>query len=1055
MTQQYTIIHLADVHFRGLSRHDEYVRVFNSFFEKARQIRPDTIYIGGDIFHTKTQNISPEVVGLIGWWLTELANIADVVVTLGNHDGNLMNRDREDAITPIVNLLDNDRIKLYKKSGVYPAVVDGYNWCIFSCFDEDGWKDVKPVKDNINIASFHGSVLGSTTESNFELEGEVDVNFFRQFDFGLLGDIHKMQFLSRRKCIDGVERPWLGYCGSTIQQNYAEDPEHGFLVWKIRSSDDFDVEFIALENENMFVTLDWNGDMQQLFEDARKVPSGARFRIRSGVTIPQAEWRSMSKELTRQFNAIEVVPKVDTVNEITAVRTGIIRELATDLRDVSVHMRLLHEYLVNENISDDTWKSMEDLITAYITEFASEDDVARNVRWSLDRLEFSNTFAYGDDNVIDFTSLNGITGIFAANAMGKSSIIGTMMYALYNATDRGPMKNLHVINIRKQYCEAIAHLSIDGKRHQIHRFSKKNQLKNGEVTSTTKLEYTAPEENENLNDIQRRDTEKVIRRTIGTAEDFMLTSLAVQGGLKSFISEGATQRKAILSRFLDLNIFDKINEKLKYESLSLKSRIKDMPERNWDGERIRLQDSLNVCNEELSQTDNTLNEARRQLQLKQAKLAEYKDSHVITQADIDLQRAEITYLAQRITELNATKREVLLSMQVTTHQLQLISNVKNNFPIDSYVEKKNKHRDLLKWMSEVETELGSMTRERDRKNKSILKLAEVPCGDSYPQCKYIKDSHADREELPRLEAVITKISNEISSKKMLVDSFANDGYLKKMKRYDRIIAREQGIQLKAMKFQHQQENVDRQLSDLHQALKAEGIKLDDMMSKFDASIVPTDDPRDMLKQEILTLEGTMRDLDNRRMMLAQQLGRLTESLRRLADEKLEYEQLAARWTTYEYLIKSTAQKGIPSQLLRHMVPMINDEIARILNGIAQFTIELELPDGTNSMEVYINYGDSRRIIELGSGMEKMMASIAIRVALINISSLPKTDMLIIDEGFSELDESNIDACGQLLRSLTRWFKNIIIITHIDTLKDVVDNVIDITRIGRDAKVCYA
>jgi exonuclease SbcC len=138
-----------------------------------------------------------------------------------------------------------------------------------------------------------------------------------------------------------------------------------------------------------------------------------------------------------------------------------------------------------------------------------------------------------------------------------------------------------------------------------------------------------------------------------------------------------------------------------------------------------------------------------------------------------------------------------------------------------------------------------------------------------------------------------------------------------------------------------------------------------------------------------------------------------------------------------------------------MVPMINDEIARILNGIALFTIELELPDNSNSMEVYINYGDSRRIIELGSGMEKMMASIAIRVALINISSLPKTDMLIIDEGFSELDESNIDACGQLLRSLTRWFKNIIIITHIDTLKDVVDNVIDITRIGKDAKVNYA
>jgi DNA repair exonuclease SbcCD ATPase subunit len=84
----------------------------------------------------------------------------------------------------------------------------------------------------------------------------------------------------------------------------------------------------------------------------------------------------------------------------------------------------------------------------------------------------------------------------------------------------------------------------------------------------------------------------------------------------------------------------------------------------------------------------------------------------------------------------------------------------------------------------------------------------------------------------------------------------------------------------------------------------------------------------------------------------------------------------------------------------------------------------------------------------------MVASIAIRVALINISSLPKTDMLIIDEGFNELDDANVDACGQLLRSLTRWFKNIIIITHLNSLKDVVDNIIDITRQDKNANVQY-
>ena len=106
------------------------------------------------------------------------------------------------------------------------------------------------------------------------------------------------------------------------------------------------------------------------------------------------------------------------------------------------------------------------------------------------------------------------------------------------------------------------------------------------------------------------------------------------------------------------------------------------------------------------------------------------------------------------------------------------------------------------------------------------------------------------------------------------------------------------------------------------------------------------------------------------------------------------------------------------------------------------------------MQVYINYGDSRRIIECGSGMEKMMASLAIRVALINISSLPKTDLLVIDEGFGALDDTNIEACSRLLDSLKKWFKNIMVISHVDAVKDAVDNVLEITQFEKNARVVH-
>jgi DNA repair exonuclease SbcCD ATPase subunit len=153
-------------------------------------------------------------------------------------------------------------------------------------------------------------------------------------------------------------------------------------------------------------------------------------------------------------------------------------------------------------------------------------------------------------------------------------------------------------------------------------------------------------------------------------------------------------------------------------------------------------------------------------------------------------------------------------------------------------------------------------------------------------------------------------------------------------------------------------------------------------------------------------------------------------------------------------MKAFDKRGIPIQILSSQLPKINTEISKILQGVAGFTVELEAEHGTNAMDIYINYGDSRRIIECGSGMEKMMSSLAIRVALINISSLPKSDILIIDEGFGTLDEMNIEACNRLLASLKRWFKCILVISHIDAVKDAVDNYIEIGSKGKDSMVVY-
>ena len=90
-----------------------------------------------------------------------------------------LNKDRQDAITPIVKALNNPNIHLYKDSGVYYSGHDNIDWCVFSCFDEEGWKDIKPDPDRVNIAFYHGAVRGSLTDVDWQLEGEININAFK------------------------------------------------------------------------------------------------------------------------------------------------------------------------------------------------------------------------------------------------------------------------------------------------------------------------------------------------------------------------------------------------------------------------------------------------------------------------------------------------------------------------------------------------------------------------------------------------------------------------------------------------------------------------------------------------------------------------------------------------------------------------------------------------------------------------------------------------------------------------------------------------------------
>ena len=134
------------------------------------------------------------------------------------------------------------------------------------------------------------------------------------------------------------------------------------------------------------------------------------------------------------------------------------------------------------------------------------------------------------------------------------------------------------------------------------------------------------------------------------------------------------------------------------------------------------------------------------------------------------------------------------------------------------------------------------------------------------------------------------------------------------------------------------------------------------------------------------------------------------------------------------------------------MPIINAELTNILQDLSGFTVELDISD--RKTDIFINYGDSRRPIECASGMEKMVSSMALRVALGNVSNLNKSDMFIVDEGFGSLDPQNLEAATNLLHRLKSYYRLIMVISHVDVIKDSVDNIVEITKQGKDSKVVY-
>jgi len=1048
----YKIAHCADVHIKNLKYHYEYRKIFDSMYESLREEKVDFIYIGGDIAHTKTQ-ISPEFVELCSEFLSTLAGIAPTYVILGNHDGNLRNSSRQDAITPIVNALQHPNLHLLKNSGEV-EMAPGLVMNVLSVFDEENW--VAPTDPSkINIAVYHGSIMGVKTDIGWVMDhGDHDVSIFEGHDYAMLGDIHKTN-----QILDHEGR--VRYCGSIVQQNHGETNDKGFLIWEIENKDIFKVKHIKLLNPRPFVTivLTPRGRMPK----GTQIAPGARLRLVSNNNLPLNVMKRAVEVAKHRF----APESITFLNRAAGQRgtidingNGFFRE---NLRDISVQEKLMKEYLKDYEVSDDLMERVFALNQKYNSMAEASEDVARNVNWKLNSFEWDNLFNYGKNNKIDFEKLSGIVGVFGKNYSGKSSIIDGLLYTLFNTTSKNERKNLNVINQNRNSCSGKLTLQIGNKVYTISRRSEKYTKKlKGEESLEAKtdldFDYYDPvmDETIGLNDTSRIKTDAAIRKHFGTIEDFLLTSMASQLDSLSFIKEGSTRRKEILAKFLDLEVFEKKFRLSKEDSADLKGVLRRIGDKNFDENIANVKEEIEKTQLELGLHEKKCESALEEISTLEEDLVEANEViESIPTGIIDIleaQQKKIT-LTQKLEQTKKANLERKVGIQKTKRHLKRLQRFLGEFDIDDLDYRQEQIEAKQKLLDATVNKAKLLQKDFNSQNTKLKLLDEVPCGDSFPMCKFIHDAHQAKKGIKKVQenalAQVDVIKSLRSGLKVLDPLMVSEN----RRKYNDVVAVRTTEELSLK---------DEQV--LYERSNAEILLYENELFSLQNKIEEYEENRETIENFEHLTDKRQRILDklaahkNHRdaykkltLNYYSRKGSLDQKLKNLTEQQKEMRDIRQEYAAYDLYLRCMHSNGIAYDIIKKQLPAINNEIAKVLANIVSFEAFFE-DDGAR-LNIFIKHPKhDPRPIEMGSGAEKTIAAMAIRLALLSVSNLPKGDIFILDEPGTALDADNMEGFVRILELIKSYFKTVVLISHLDNLKDCVDTQIIIEKPGNYAKV---
>ena len=501
---------------------------------------------------------------------------------------------------------------------------------------------------------------------------------------------------------------------------------------------------------------------------------------------------------------------------------------------------------------------------------------------------------------------------------------------------------------------------------------------------------------------------------------------------------------------MDLEFFEKKFKLAKDESAGLKGALRRLEGREYDEEISTAKKDLFSNEADTLKKKSECEKIKENIENTKGEIAGLQKKIEAVPAepiDIDAVLSKREEFGEEKAALEKDNKELKVRIKDTSDFLKSTEKFLKKFDVDSLKARLTTEAEKQKQMQELSSEIALQQQTLQSYEKQQCVLKGIPCGSDYvTSCRFIKDAYTasqkiedTKKELKEKKDVRNQTNKQIISLDVPKTRLHIQNYEDLLKKKEKT---EKDKTTSELEFQ---KNLNK-ISEYKTALS----EIKKQISFYNKNKEAIENYNGLLKEKE-TNERVLENLNESLVLCENQIydlavkhGSLTQKLENIENEKEELAKLQMEFAATDLFLRCMHSNGIAFDIINKALPVLNEEISKVLANIVNFEVYFE-KDG-NKLDIFIHHPKHEpRPLENGSGAEKTLAAIAIRIALLNVSNMPKCNLIILDEPGAALDEEHLESFTRILDMLKSYFDIVILITHIESLKDTVDTTIDITK----------